>query len=170
MLDCVYLCVYVYTRVFAEHFLQVVRVVWCLWGEFVLVKYLNWPSPRSSLYSLHELGHSKCDEENIKNRKSSQIKNTAKLYGDALVWTAVFIDRLDWFELVYYIYDLIGLTLFIWLIYESIHFLIVVNLWHKHPKSDINRLCEVFHQNPVHHILYAQSTKSLGCRFYEILD
>ena len=27
-------------------------------------------------------------------------KNTARLYGDALVWSAVFIDWLDWFELV----------------------------------------------------------------------
>ena len=27
-------------------------------------------------------------------------KNTAKLYGDALVWTAEFIDWLDLFELV----------------------------------------------------------------------
>ena len=29
------------------------------------------------------------------------FKNTAKLYGDALVWTVVFIDWLDLFELVY---------------------------------------------------------------------
>ena len=31
---------------------------------------------------------------------SNSPKNTAKLYGDALVWSAVFIDWLDWFELV----------------------------------------------------------------------
>ena len=30
-----------------------------------------------------------------------ELKNTAKLYGDALVWTIVFIDWLDLFELVY---------------------------------------------------------------------
>ena len=50
-------------------------------------------------------------------------KNTAKLHGDALVWSAVFIEWLDLFELIY---ELIGLTcsfdfltkwiLFIWLI------------------------------------------------------
>ena len=43
-------------------------------------------------------------------------KNTAKLYGDALVWTVAFIDWLDLFELVYETFELIGLTLFIWLI------------------------------------------------------
>ena len=32
---------------------------------------------------------------------ASLRKNTAKLYGDALVWTVVFIDWLDLFELVY---------------------------------------------------------------------
>ena len=45
-----------------------------------------------------------------------KIKNTAKLYGDALVWTVVFIDCLDLFELIYYTFELIGLTLFNWLI------------------------------------------------------
>ena len=34
-------------------------------------------------------------------RKNSILKNTAKLYGDALVWTTEFIDWLDLFELVY---------------------------------------------------------------------
>ena len=33
-------------------------------------------------------------------QNDSNKKNTAKLYGDALVWSAVFIDWLDWFELV----------------------------------------------------------------------
>ena len=35
---------------------------------------------------------------------ASGAKNTAMLYSDALVWSAVFIDWLDWFELVYEIY------------------------------------------------------------------
>ena len=39
---------------------------------------------------------------NIESKESPAIKkNTAKLYGDALVWTVVFIDWLDLFELVY---------------------------------------------------------------------
>ena len=33
--------------------------------------------------------------------KYSEEKNTAKLYGDALLYTAVFIDWLDLFELVH---------------------------------------------------------------------
>ena len=32
--------------------------------------------------------------------KGVNLKNTVKLYGDALDWNAVFIDWLDWFELV----------------------------------------------------------------------
>ena len=43
-------------------------------------------------------------------------KNTAMLYGDALVWTAVLIDWLDLFELVYQSFELIGLTIIILLI------------------------------------------------------
>ena len=38
--------------------------------------------------------------ELIQDVKLFQQKNTAKLYGDALVWSAVFIDWFDWFELV----------------------------------------------------------------------
>ena len=41
-----------------------------------------------------------CNWQNIlMTREIEEEKNTAKLYGDALVWTAVFIDWLDWFEL-----------------------------------------------------------------------
>ena len=45
---------------------------------------------------------------------SKPLKNTAKLYSDALVWTEVFTDWLDRIELADKIYDLIGFTLFIW--------------------------------------------------------
>ena len=64
---------------------------------------------------LHLLMSPKAEDRTCTKRCSVQ-KNTAKLYGDALVWTIVFIDCLDLFELIYYTFELIGLTLFNWLI------------------------------------------------------
>ena len=96
-------------------------------------------------------------------------KNPAKLYDDALVWSAVFIDWLDLFELIY---ELIGLTLFIWFFdkMDLVHLIDWLNEW----------------MNPIHHIwrcmpniLYLMVANfmryctrikiSLGCWFHEIL-
>ena len=59
------------------------------------------------------------------------LKNTAKLYGDALVYTAVFIDWLDWLNwLVYWIYKLIGLSFVVYLMryLNTIQYIMVVDL------------------------------------------
>ena len=56
------------------------------------------------------------------NKKKSKKKNAAKLYGDALYHTAVFIDWLDWFRLIRFI-ELIKLIRLI-----PIQYLIVLDL------------------------------------------
>ena len=53
----------------------------------------------------------------LKKWKTGGSKNkTEILSGDALVWTAVFIDWIDLSKLIHYSFELIVLTLFVWLV------------------------------------------------------
>ena len=51
------------------------------------------------IYKILDLKKNKKKKNNWLDLKK-QKKYRFKLYGDALVWSAVFIDWLDWFELV----------------------------------------------------------------------
>ena len=101
--------------------------------------------------------------------KPSKRKNPAKLYDDALVWSAVFIDWLDWFELIY---ELIGLTLSIWFFdgMDLVHLIDWLTEW-LNPIYHIRRcMPNILYLMVANFMRYCTRIKmSHGCRFHEIL-
>ena len=89
-------------------------------------------------------------------------KNPAKLDGDALVWTAVFFDWIEWFKFVDYI------------LVNWIDFVFFIIDWTKNQISHICRFDEIFN-NPISDCcrfceLFEQRIISHSWRFSEIFD